>query len=121
MKSYTVYMHISPNNKRYIGITSVEVDRRWSNGYGYKKNEYFYRAIEKYGWDNFQHIIIARGLNKNDACWLEIELIKEWNTRDRDKGYNITKGGAGANGRIVSEETKNKIRLATNFLNINFL
>ena len=108
MKSYTVYMHISPNNKRYIGITSVEADRRWSNGYGYKKNEYFYRAIEKYGWDNFQHIIIARGLNKNDACWLEIELIKVWNTTDKNNGYNITLGGEGCNGLKHTQEWKQR-------------
>ena len=51
IKKYFVYMHTSPNNKRYIGITSyTNPKRRWKGGYGYHKNDYFYRAIQKYGW-----------------------------------------------------------------------
>lgn len=56
---YTVYMHVSPSGKRYIGITSQKVEKRWANGKGYKTQQYFYRAIKKYGWNNFQHIIVA--------------------------------------------------------------
>lgn len=112
METYTVYLHISPDGKRYYGATKQNPKYRWRNGYGYKTQKFFWEAIQEFGWNNIQHIIIARGLTKEEAHWLEIELIKEWNTRDRDKGYNITKGGAGANGRIVSEETKNKIRFA---------
>ena len=51
--NYTVYMHISPSNKRYIGITSKSVNKRWNNGLGYIKNDHFWRAIQKYGWNNF--------------------------------------------------------------------
>ena len=29
---YTVYVHISPSNKLYIGITKESVYARWSNG-----------------------------------------------------------------------------------------
>ena len=109
MKKYTVYMHISPSNKRYVGITSTTVEQRWRNGKGYKSNEYFYRAIEKYNWNNFSHIIIAKGLTEDEAKWLEMELIKVWDSSNRDKGYNITLGGEGANGCIRTEETKKKI------------
>ena len=98
MREYTVYMHISPSNKRYIGITSQEPKRRWRGGSSYKNNIHFYNAIEKYGWDNFKHIIVAKGLNKETACWLEMELIKEWDTTNPNKGYNITLGGEGAKG-----------------------
>ena len=107
--NYIVYMHISPNNKRYIGLTCQKPEYRWNNGKGYKHNEYFTRAIEKYGWNNFQHIIIAKGLTEDEAKWLEIELIREWDSMNRDKGYNLTKGGEGANGLICSEETRKKI------------
>ncbi len=109
MNNYIVYMHISPSGKRYIGITSMGIKKRWANGKGYRENEYFTRAIEKYGWDNFKHIIIARGLSEDEAKWLEIELIREWDTTDRSKGYNITLGGEGGNGWIPSEETKKKM------------
>ena len=45
MDNYTVYMHISPSGKRYIGITSVKPKYRWRNGKGYE-TQIFYRAIE---------------------------------------------------------------------------
>ena len=100
MKEWTVYMHISPNNKKYIGITSQKTEYRWhSDGSGYKDNNYFYNAIKKYGWDNFQHIIIVKGLSEDDAKWLEMELIKIWDTTNQEKGYNILSGGQTNNGK----------------------
>ena len=102
--NYTVYMHISPSNKRYIGITSQKIERRWRNGKGYTNNIHFANAINKYGWDNFQHIIIAKRLTKEVAEWLEIELIREWNTTDINKGYNVNLGG-----EIKSQEVLEKI------------
>ena len=107
--NYKVYVHIAPNGKRYYGITKLKVNRRWRNGKGYQDNEYFYRAINKYGWDNFEHIVVARGLTEEEAKWIEIELIREWDTTNRDKGYNITKGGESANGYIPTEETRKKL------------
>ena len=106
---YTVYMHISPSNKKYIGITSQKVVKRWKYGAGYKAQKYFYRAIEKYGWDNFQHIIIAKDLSQDEAKWLEIELIKVWDSTNPNKGYNITNGGGGTNGWTPSEETRKRL------------
>jgi hypothetical protein len=33
MKKYTVYKHISPSNKVYIGITTeININKRWKNG-----------------------------------------------------------------------------------------
>jgi len=29
MEKYTVYMHITPNNKKYIGITCNSLPDRW--------------------------------------------------------------------------------------------
>ena len=39
-------MHIFPNGKRYIGITSRKPTERWHNGKGYKK-QFVYKAIKK--------------------------------------------------------------------------
>ena len=109
-KEYIVYMHVSPSDKRYIGVTCLKTQERWrNNGLGYKSQPYFYRAIEKYGWDNFQHIIVARGLDEETAKWLEMELIREWDTTNPNKGYNLTKGGDGVNGLSPSKETREKI------------
>ncbi|AAV30164.1 putative truncated GIY-YIG endonuclease [Lactobacillus phage LL-Ku] len=44
-ENYKVYKHTTPNNKVYIGITKLDVNKRWKNGNGYKHNQYFTRAI----------------------------------------------------------------------------
>ena len=108
-EEYTVYLHISPDGKRYYGATKKDVKRRWSNGHGYKTQENFWEAIQKYGWNNIQHIIVAKGLTEDEAYWLEEELIKAWDTTNRDKGYNITEGGKGTKGMKHSEESRKKM------------
>ena len=100
---------MSPSGKRYIGITCQSLKRRWGDGRGYKSNKHFSRAIEKYGWDNFEHIIIAKGLDKETAKWLEIELIREWDSSNRKYGYNLSLGGESWN---CSEETRKKMSKA---------
>ena len=52
MGLYSVYIHIFPNQKVYIGITKQEVKKRWKLGEGYKGQDYVYKAIKKYGWAN---------------------------------------------------------------------
>lgn len=99
-------MHISPSGKKYIGITCQNPKKRWKNGKGYEGNKYFYSAINKYGWDGFQHVIITKGLTKEEACWLEIELIKVWDSINKEKGYNIATGGETPS---PTEETRRKM------------
>ena len=60
-------MHICPNNKKYIGITCQEPEKRWINGKGYKTNDYFFRAIQKYNWNNIKHEILFNNLTKKEA------------------------------------------------------
>ena len=105
---YTVYQHKNKiNGKVYIGITMQEPEKRWGpNGSHYKTSPHFYSAIQKYGWDNFEHIILFTGLTKEEACLKEQELIKEYNSMDREFGYNSTSGG---DIFIMNEETKQKI------------
>lgn len=94
-KKFKVYMHTSPNGKRYIGITSQEnPEKRWgSNGCGYIDNEHFWNAIKLYKWQNFKHEILFENLTKEEACQKEIELIAYYDSTDKDKGYNISIGG----------------------------
>ncbi len=95
---YTVYIHISPSTKKYIGITSQKPISRWGkNGQNYK-NRYFKNAIQKYGWENFKHEILFEKLNQEEAKAIEIKLIEQYNTTDRLYGYNISKGGDTGNG-----------------------
>lgn len=109
-------MHICPNGKRYIGITGKNPLVRWANGRGYKAhNEHFYNAILKYGWDNIEHRIIASDISKECACEIEKSLIKEYQTNNREFGYNKSTGGENPSEgikRTLSEETKRKISQA---------
>lgn len=107
-KNYTVYKHIAPNGKIYIGQTGQKnPKRRWQKGEGYKPNAHFYNAIQKYGWDNIEHVIVATGLTKKEADWLEKYLIAFYETTDRTKGYNNTKGGDGS--FEMTDEVKRKM------------
>ena len=110
---YSVYIHITPSNKRYIGITSRAPEQRWNNGEGYSNSKYFYRAIKKYGWENIQHIIISENLSFEEAAEQEKALIKKYDTTNRNNGYNICSGGQdGWIGVHHTEETKKKMSLA---------
>lgn len=84
--------------KKYIGITKQKPTRRWNNGKGYIRNTLFFRAINKYGWHNIEHKILYTDLKEKDAKELEIKLIKEYKSNDKDYGYNISSGGEGTNG-----------------------
>lgn len=111
-KKWCVYIHTSPSNKAYIGITGRKPEERWGkNGYHYKNNKYFWRAIQKHGWCNFKHEIFADNLTKEQACFIEIKLIALFETQNPKYGYNIASGGE-ANSFKLSEETKKKLSQA---------
>ena len=131
---YYVYIHINKiNNKKYVGITKQNPEKRWgNNGSNYKSSPHFYQAIQKYGWNNFEHLIIASQLTQEEACKMEKDLIKKYNTQNRNFGYNIMEGGTAPQlpqevrdkiakalkgnknglGKKCSEEKKRKISLA---------
>ena len=109
--AWTVYEHITPSGKRYIGITSKKPEERWKNGNGYK-DTLFGRAIEKYKWENIQHNIISTDLTEKEAKWLENYLICYYWTFvgfSDCNGYNCTLGGDGQVGFKHTEDTKHKI------------
>lgn len=97
MNDYTVYCHIFPNGKRYIGITSQLLYKRFHNGLGYKNSPKMDNAINKYGWENIEHIILEENLTKEEALEKEKYYIKKYNTIDDNFGYNISTGGEGNN------------------------
>lgn len=87
-------MHVNKTNgKKYVGMTAGDPENRWAYGCGYYKNKHFKDAIKKYGWNGFDHLIVADGLTKEEACELERSLIKKHKTTDKRKGYNLTDGG----------------------------
>jgi len=109
LNNWCIYCHINKiNSKRYIGITSRKPLHRWGrNGKGYEKCVLFYKAIKKYGWDNFEHIIIQENLSKEDACKLEVNLILQFNTNNSNYGYNLSSGGeSGTSGILNTKRSK---------------
>lgn len=107
-RKWTIYVHITPSNKKYVGITIRKPKKRWSAGNGYKTQTVFYRAIQKYGWDNIQHIILNQVDSLEKAKELECYYIKLYKSNDKNYGYNQTKGGD--NVYIASEKTRKKMR-----------
>lgn len=106
--NYKVYMHIFPNGKKYIGITSQSLKDRFDGGYGYQ-TPIMRNAIRKYGWENVIHELLYDNLSKEEAYKKEIELIEQHKTTNFEYGYNISKGGEGSNGCIPSKETRGKM------------
>lgn len=97
---YSLYMHVFPNGKLYIGITK-DVKARWrAGGYYYKKQPKIWRAICKYGWDNVQHIVAKTGLTREEAEIAERRLISALGTVEN--GYNTAIGGDSLNGSYLS-------------------
>lgn len=101
------------NNKCYIG-QSKDIIKRWKTEYKWHKlNNHLQSAFNKYGLENFDFEIIEECepslLNEREKFWINV-----YNSFDRNFGYNKTLGGAGTPGRtfVMTEETKNKIRLA---------
>ena len=110
-RDWCVYIHTSPSNKKYVGITGQKPpEKRWDEGRGYSHNAYFSSAIKKYGWDNFKHEIIAEDLTASEAEEMERSLIQKYNTMNRKYGYNLTSGGEV--GKRYSEDAKRNISLS---------
>ena len=97
---WTVYIDIISKelsgydwDKYYVGITSRTLRQRFGNkGCGYK-GQVFYLAIQKYGWDNITHEILASNLTKEEACNFEKILISSLKCNKSIYGYNIASGG----------------------------
>lgn len=86
-----IYKYTSPSGKSYIGQTTYSLAHRaGNNGEQYKKCPSFYRAIQKYGFENFQVEILATvPIDQLDV--MESKYIQIFDTYLH--GYNETLGG----------------------------
>lgn len=114
--NYCVYKHTNKSNGMvYIGITN-NIDRRWGkNGNGYLRDSfYFSRAIEKYGWDGFDHEVLIDSITESEAKELEKYYIAKYKSnaskyKNPQYGYNLTDGGDGASGYKHTKSGRAKI------------
>lgn len=107
-RRWCVYMHTNKiNGKKYVGITSLRPQERWKRGLSYKGCVAFQNALNVYGWENFDHIILFDGLTEFEAKEKETSLIAEMDLRNPNNGYNISPGGdAFFKGGHHTDETK---------------
>lgn len=105
---YTIYCHIFPNGKRYIGMTRTSVEKRWGHGENYKTCPLMYRAIQKYGWENIEHVVLAEVPSLEEAEQKEREFVSAYRTQDPSFGYNVLPGGDVSN-NCSTEEMRYKL------------
>ena len=88
--NYSVYQHVTPDGMYYFGQTQ-NVKRRWSNNGAEYKRTTLQPYIEKFGWDNIQHIVLFKDQTKENALWIENFLIET----AREDGVCINKQRSG--------------------------
>lgn len=103
VRTWCIYKHtLKETGQVYIGQTN-NIKNRWKPS-AYKGCTKFYDAIEKYGWDNFEHEILVDGLTLEEANKLETKFIIEYDSINN--GFNLNTGG---DNKLASDETKEKM------------
>lgn len=89
MKKYWVYLHITPDGMVYVGYSGRKYYKSRWNRKSYNNSLQPY--IDKYGWENISHKIVAKDLTKEEAIRLEGELINKY----RELNICINKNNSG--------------------------
>lgn len=97
------------NNKIYIGqkVNLSKFNNYWGLG------NYIKRSIKKYGKENFKKEILEYTYSKQELDELEVYYIWEFNSNNKEIGYNQTIGNESKYGCCHSDDTKNKIKFKT--------
>ncbi len=100
----------SINNKKYIGQTT-NVSRRFKEHLYNRNNHPLYNSINKYGIKNFKFEIIDNAFTLDELNNKEIYYILQYNTTDRNFGYNLESGGKNSIPSIETIEKMSKSHL----------
>lgn len=119
MREYYLYRHIrlDKNEPFYIGIStkilkSSSFEREFKRAFSInKRNRFWYNITNKV---KFKVEIVLQSNNLKYIKSKEIDFIKLYGRRDLGLGtlYNLTDGGESNSGKIISQETRDKIRKA---------
>lgn len=99
----------------YVGKTRDPL-KRWNKHLAIARSRrerekfYIHRAIAKYGADNFVFSIVRLFSKERECDLAEIYWIAYFQSKDARYGYNLTAGGEGVSGRMISEATRQKMR-----------
>lgn len=104
------------NWKYYIGKTERPLfKRKWEHFARPFSSEYkgypLQKAFLKYGPENFIFTPLIECISAEELSQTEQILIAALKARHRLVGYNLTDGGEGTLGRVVSEEVRAKVSL----------
>lgn len=111
----------APSRKAYVGKTSGRgspiyvASRRFAahiRDASSASELAFHRAIRKYGHNTFTLTLVGVYTTEIEAFAAEIRAIKKFRTFINDpnsRGYNMTRGGEGVSGKILSPESRAKI------------
>lgn len=104
-----LYKVSSPSGKEYIGITSQKIEDRWRQHIAYANKGsrgHLHAAIRKYGNESMIVTVLAVA-DYEYLKQLEIRAIKIYDTK-APNGYNLTDGGDGVLGVVITEEGRKK-------------
>lgn len=99
MEAYVYITTNLVNGKKYIGYHKSTQFDEWYKGSG----TLLWKAINKYGWDNFSTEIVKEFDSCEEALLYESELISELDAISSKEYYNLYPGGYGGGlaGRII--------------------
>jgi group I intron endonuclease len=103
------------NGKLYIGKTVRPIAKRWKHHLSdhLRVDTRLYRAMRKYGPDNFRVIVLSDfDVDHDSLLRREIAYIRLFGTTDPKLGYNSHPGGAGTSHHATPQETRDKISRA---------
>lgn len=113
---YTIYLIRLEGKAVYVGFTSKAFTERWSEHCRDARSAcsfVLHKAIRKYGEAAFTVETIYTGEDFDHTLnVMEPQYIVEHNTHISNGGYNMTIGGDGVVGHIISDETKRKMSKA---------
>lgn len=108
-KVYRYWIVLNGEEWSYVGKTgfTYQCERSGKDGASYKKSPKFYKAIQDYGFNNFNYEVMWQTSDEDEAYELEkmsIELLDSI-----EHGFNTASGGRGAPGYLRSEQTRKRI------------
>lgn len=106
MNNFYVYQHIRLDTNEVFYVGKGFGDRAYRN---YGRSKYWHNIVKKYG---YKIEFVDTNLDELTAFKLEVETIKSYGRKDLGLGnlINLTNGGEGLSGLIVSSETRAKIK-----------